>query len=333
MKFQDVARLTRTERSDYISAAATDLGLSELIVEKDFWVVWLLEHIFALSPNLGPFTFKGGTSLSKGFNAIRRFSEDIDISISRATLGFPDDSYFYEAGTRNETKHRVKEIRDVVRDYTTEAIEPALRARIGAELSTGWGLNSDPSGGLRFQYPTAQRGSIGYVLPDVLLEFGHADAWPAQDIDIRPYVVEAIASVIGSVSVHVLDPRRTFWEKATILHELANREEHVAFPPRYSRHYYDLALLSASDIAAEAIQDPGLLEAVVNFKNVFFYSKRARYVLAKPGTLRLMFPLFRRQTVAADYEQMTPMLFGDVPSFEEICDSIGALEARINGRT
>jgi hypothetical protein len=332
MKFQDIARLTPSDRSDYISAAATDLGLSELIVEKDFWVVWLLEHIFALSANLGPFTFKGGTSLSKGFNAIRRFSEDIDISISRSALGFPDDSYFYEAGTRNETQRRVERIREAVRGYMTEAIEPALRARIAAELSTGWALNSDPSGGLRFQYPTAQRGSIGYVLPDVLLELGHADAWPAQDIDIRPYVVEAIESVTGSITVHVLDPRRTFWEKATILHELAHREEHVAFPPRYSRHYYDLVLLSPSDIAAEAIQDPGLLEAVANFKNVFFYSRRARYDMAKPGTLRLMFPPFRRETVAADYEQMMPMLFGDVPSFEDICDSIGALEARINSR-
>lgn len=150
MKFQDVARLTPSERSDYISAAATDLGLSELIVEKDFWVVWLLEHIFALSANLGPFTFKGGTSLSKGFSAIRRFSEDIDISVSRATLGFPDDSYLYEATTRNETQRRVERIREAVRNYTTEAIEPALRARIAAELSTEWALNSDPSGASDF---------------------------------------------------------------------------------------------------------------------------------------------------------------------------------------
>jgi type II secretory pathway pseudopilin PulG len=330
MRFQRIAHLRPSERSDYISAAATNLGLSELIVEKDFWVVWLLEHVFALSAHLGPFTFKGGTSLSKGFNAIRRFSEDIDISVSRATLGFPDDSYFYEAGTRNETQRRVNLIREAVRSYTTEAIEPALRARIAAELSTGWALNSDPSGALRFQYPTAQRGSIGYVLPDVLLELGHADAWPAQNIDIRAYVVETIASVTGSVSVHVLDPRRTFWEKATILHELAHREEHVAFPSRYSRHYYDLVLLSPTDIAAKAIRDTSLLEAVANFKNVFFYSGRARYDLAKPGTLRLMFPAFRRETVATDYEQMKPMLYGDVPSFQEICDSIATLERRIN---
>jgi len=333
LRFQDIAHITTPERTDYISTAATNLGLSELIVEKDFWVVWLLEHIFALSVQLGPFTFKGGTSLSKGFKAIRRFSEDIDLSISRATLGFPDDSYFYAAGTRNETKERVKQIREAVRSYTADALEPALRARVAAEPLNGWALSGDPSGGLRFQYPTAQRGSIGYVLPDVLLEFGHADAWPAHDIDIQPYVAEAIESVTGSVSVHVLDPRRTFWEKATILHELAHREEHVAFPPRYSRHYYDLALLSPSDIAAAAIQDPGLLEAVANFKDVFFYSKRARYDLAKPGTLRLMFPPFRRETVAADYEQMKPMLFGDVPSFDDICDSIAALEARINSRT
>lgn len=86
MNFRDLARTALAERSNYTVAAADKLGVSELIVEKDFWVVWILERLFALSPKLGPFTFKGGTSLSKGFKAIERFSEDIDISIERATL-------------------------------------------------------------------------------------------------------------------------------------------------------------------------------------------------------------------------------------------------------
>jgi len=104
MKFQDRALLTGDERSDYIRTAAAESGLSELIVEKDFWVVWLLEQLFALSPTVGSFTFKGGTSLSKGFSAIQRFSEDIDISIGRATLGFPDEKYFYETSSAKENE-------------------------------------------------------------------------------------------------------------------------------------------------------------------------------------------------------------------------------------
>ncbi len=333
MIFQDLALLALEERREYIVAAATELGLSELIAEKDFWVVWLLEHLFALSPQLGPFTFKGGTSLSKGFGAIQRFSEDIDISIGRATLGFGDDAYFYEAPSLKEAKRRVLEIREKVRNYVLEALLPALRTKINGKLNGDWAIVSDEAATLRFQYPTAQSGEIGYVKPDVLIEFGHADSWPAEDISISPYVVNALDAVTGSIDVHVLDPQRTFWEKATLLHEIAHRDESLPFPARYSRHYYDLALLAPSDIGNAAIQNTDLLAAVARFKSVFFASARARYDLAKPGTLRLSPPEFRKSVIAADYEQMLPMLFGDVPTFDEIWERIAELEARINQRT
>ncbi len=142
--------------------------------------------------------------------------------------------------------------------------------------------------------------------------------------------MDALEAVTGSVKVHVLDPQRTFWEKATLLHEIAHRDEHLPFPARYSRHYYDLALMSHSNIGAAAISNTDLLAAVARFKSVFFASARVRYDLARPGSLRLMFPPFRREAVAADYDQMQPMLFGEIPSFENICDRIAALELQIN---
>lgn len=237
MNFRDLARTALAERSNYTVAAADKLGVSELIIEKDFWVVWILERLFALSPKLGPFTFKGGTSLSKGFKAIERFSEDIDISIERATLGFGDDAYFYDAGSTNETKRRVLEVREQVRSYSSERILPELHAAIAAELHSedGWRLDRGDPGSLRFRYPTGQRGAIGYVRPDVLIEFGHADMWPARDIEIQPYIVDALEPVTGTVRVRVLDPQRTFWEKATLLHEIAHRDSSLPFPLRHSR--------------------------------------------------------------------------------------------------
>ena len=134
MIFQDIVRSSLRARSEYVLAAADKLGLSELIVEKDFWAVWILERLFTLSPEVGPFTFKGGTSLSKGFSAIERFSEDVDITIGRATLGFPDDAYFYDAGSGAETKRRVIEIRERVRTYTLETLLPRLRNAIASAL-------------------------------------------------------------------------------------------------------------------------------------------------------------------------------------------------------
>jgi hypothetical protein len=330
MIFQDLARLSLSERSDYIVAAATAFGTSEMIIEKDLWVVWLLEHIFALSDTLGPFTFKGGTSLSKGFNAIQRFSEDIDISISRTTLGFPDDAYFYEAPSAKEAGRRVDAIRQRVRSYASEALLPALRARLSGQLEGVWSVEVADPGTLRFYYPTTQTRTLGYIKPDVLIEFGHADSWPAHDIAISPYVVNVLSAVTGSVDVRVLDPQRTFWEKATILHEIAHRGESIAFPPRYSRHYYDLARLADLQIGAEAIKNIDLLAAVVRFKEVFFASNRARYDLARPGTLRLVPPEFRLSEITRDYQDMQSMLFGDIPSLEEIWKRLRVLEATVN---
>ncbi len=330
MIFQDLARLSLAERSDYIVAAATEFGTSEMIIEKDFWVVWLLEHIFALSGTFGPFTFKGGTSLSKGFNAIQRFSEDIDISISRATLGLPDDAHFYEAPSAKEAKRRVDAIREKVRSYASDVLLPALREQIGGSLSDAWSLDVAEPGSLRFSYPTKQTGSLGYLKPDVLIEFGHADTWPAHDKAISPYVVDALSAVTGSVTLRILDPQRTFWEKATILHEVAHREESSPFPLRYSRHYYDLSRLAALPIGSEAIANIDLLAAVVRFKEVFFASKRARYDLARPGTLRLLPPDFRRFAVARDYDEMRVMLFGEIPTLDDIWERLRVLEATIN---
>ena len=272
INIQDFARLTSAERLPYITTAASRLGLSELIIEKDYWVVWALWNLFSLSAAVGPFTFKGGTSLSKGFQAIERFSEDVDVSISRDTLGFGDDAYFYNTDSKQQAKRRVEEIREAVRRYTIQSILPNLRERIAQELGSEqqWGLEPGEPGSLRFQYPSNIRGTIGYIKPDVLIEFGHADTWPSHDVKIQPYLADAIDTFSGFIPIQTLDPQRTFWEKATLLHEIANREMTVSIPPRNSRHYYDIARLARNRIGADAIADTALLEAVVKFKNVFF---------------------------------------------------------------
>jgi hypothetical protein len=164
VNFADLARAMLADRSDYVLAAADRFGLSELIVEKDFWVVWMLGRLFALlSPTLGPFTFKGGTSLSKAFHAIRRFSEDIDISIDRASLGFDDDAHFYNAVSKKETKRRVEEIRNRIHTYSIETLLPRLREAVAMALPSerDWMLEGGNPGSLRFRYPTIQRGQIG----------------------------------------------------------------------------------------------------------------------------------------------------------------------------
>lgn len=126
-------------------------------------------------------------------------------------------------------------------------------------------------------------------------------------------------------------PERTFWEKATILHQEANRPEGKAMPRRYSRHYYDMYRLGHSFVLGRAVAQPGLLEQVVRFKEKFYRTPWAKLADARPGTLRLAPPKGRLDELAADYASMGPMLFGSYPSIDEIVAYMLELEETING--
>lgn len=134
-----------------------------------------------------------------------------------------------------------------------------------------------------------------------------------------------------STTVRTASPERTFWEKATILHQEANRPEGKAMPRRYSRHYYDMYRLGHSFVLGRAVAQPGLLEQVVRFKEKFYRTPWAKLADARPGALRLAPPKGRLDELAADYASMRPMLFGSYPSIDEIVAYMAELEETING--
>ena len=125
-------------------------------------------------------------------------------------------------------------------------------------------------------------------------------------------------------------PERTFWEKATILHHEANRPENLEIPQRYSRHYYDLYRMSISPVKESAFDEVELLKTVVDFKMKFYPRAWAKYPEAVPGTLKLVPPEYRFVILAADYEAMKDMLYGDVPTFDTVMSAVSELEKEIN---
>ena len=125
-------------------------------------------------------------------------------------------------------------------------------------------------------------------------------------------------------------PERTFWEKATILHHEANRPEHLSMPPRYSRHYYDIYRMSQSPIKDYSLLSLNLLSKVVAFKMKFYPRAWAKYSEAKPGSLKLLPPSYRFSSLEKDYSAMKDMLFGNIPSFNDIIDTLTQLEIEIN---
>ena len=161
-------------------------------------------------------------------------------------------------------------------------------------------------------------------------------AWtPTKNVRIKPYSAEYYPKLFENPETEILTttPERSFWEKATILHQEAFRPEGSNVPSRYSRHYYDMYCMSKSPVKGSAIQTPELLEAVAVFKSKFYPRNWARYDLARIGTIKLLPAEHSIERLQNDYSAMQSMIYGDYPKFEDILAEIKALEEEINSST
>lgn len=184
---------------------------------------------------------------------------------------------------------------------------------------------------MRIRYPKAF--SLQTILPQIRLEIGPLAAWvPNEEKEIRPYAAEQVPAPFSrqSTKVRTILAERTFWEKATILHQEAHRGPDKKLLPRFSRHYYDLYRLSQLQIRDKALSQLRLLHDVVQFKMQFYRCPWAKYEEAKSGSLRLLPPAHNEAKLRKDYQDMQGMLFGAIPGFEEIITGLGELEKAIN---
>lgn len=325
---ESVARLSPAQRSELFTETAARKGMTPAIVEKDFWVCWTLGRLFA-HPDLSRLLmFKGGTSLSKVFGLIERFSEDIDLILDWRVVIGEDDPLAARSTNKQDALNKTIDAKGV--DYIggellamiSQAVEPICRCEPAA----------DDLHALNVMYPAAF--SDAYLRPEVRLEIGPLAAWlPYGHYRIRPYAAEAFPQLFqqADCAVQAIRAERTFWEKATILHHEAHRPEGSPQPLRYSRHYYDLAMMANSPVKDSALADLGLLEDVVAFKQRFYPRGWARYDQATPGTFRLLPSGHVLAAVEKDYGQMRNMIFGRYPGFAEIMETLRKLEAEING--
>lgn len=327
---------TPEQRDEAFQEAAAQLGMSKPIIEKDFWVCWSLKQLFSL-PSFGDhMIFKGGTSLSKAYDVIHRFSEDVDLSLDRARLGFEDDrdpeNPELSGGKR---KSLLQELQEVAEAEVSGPLMAETKAAFDADLDQGFSLTVDPGDAqtLLFAYPSLSDSVGGYVKPIVRFEFGARGVHlPAEVREISPYVHQAFPDLLGSggVDVKVLGVERTFWEKATILHMLYHQDPTKPLADRMSRHYYDMAQLIGHEAKGRAVGSLDLLEQVAHHKSVFFKAAWANYEDAKPGSLRLMPNAELAVALRRDYSGMREMIIGDAPGFDDILGAIEAFEAEIN---
>jgi hypothetical protein len=327
-----LAKLKDEERKLIFRNTANKMKVNEAIIEKDFWVVLVLDYLFSQSKFKKAFTFKGGTSLSKGYSLIRRFSEDIDLMLDWTIFGIPENEPYEDRSNTQQNRYN-----QVINVKATTFIKNTLLDEIKTGLSNMLGYEVDmecdktEENIIVFKYPRL----FGHdsILNTIKLEFGPLAAWtPSEVVGVSPYINDYYPNVMNQPYAKVLTvkPTRTFWEKATILHHEAHRPSTSKIPDRYSRHYYDLYMMSLGVSREGLLEDLDLLDRVVELKKKFYPRGWARYDLAKKGTLKLVPDQYRIDELEKDYKAMQDMLFGDIPSFNEIMDSLRDLEKKTN---
>ena len=267
-----VLQLTSKQRVELFESAALKTGMDAVILEKDFWVCWTLKELFRL-PTIGEhLIFKGGTSLSKVFKIIERFSEDIDVSIDRSFLGFGGANEPEAGASNKEKQRRIEALKAACQQKIAGELLPALEAAIKSKVRRDekWSLRSDDEDPdkqtLLFDYPTSfAPDATGYIRRAVKIEMGaRADHWPCETKTVTPYVAEQFPQGFKepSCAVKVLSVERTFWEKATILHAEFHRPADKPMPERFSRHYGDFYELIHKGVSKSATAKLELLARV-----------------------------------------------------------------------
>ncbi len=336
------ATLPASERRLYFQQYQGTQGIDTIIVEKDFWVCWLLGILFRTEPLAQNCVFKGGTSLSKVYTAIHRFSEDIDFSVDPGFLGC-EESALEDTALSNTKRQKLSE---ELQEACANAVETRLMPQLETEISNILGktesgnpwLNYELDGGthspvLLFHYSTDREAKDGgYIPPWVKLEFGSlTDQRPTGSWEVTAMVDELAPGHFADCKAQVvaLEIERTFWEKATILHAEHHRPN-LRNRDRFSRHYADFAALWQNPISQKAIQSKELLNRVVLHKSRFFPSSWANYDTAKRGTFKLLPKPEAIENLMKDYKAMEQMFFKTPPSFEDVLNTLREAEETLN---
>lgn len=316
-------------------------GWTPLSVEKDYWVYYALRHLFDMPELAGHVTFKGGTSLSKAWGLIDRFSEDIDLTIGRDLLGFTGEMAPEHAQTTSKQSKLLKALRLAAGEYVRTTVFPALRTRIEGELGNQtWTLSLDTEDPdqqtILFEYPTLFEYTVSsYIRPRVKIEFGaRADPWPASVRPIKPIVGELFPLLeIPPVDVQVLAAERTFWEKAMLLHEERFRPTEKVRGARMARHYYDIYCLIQTGVAEVAARDMALFTQVAEHRRVFFQQRWVDYTTLQPTTLEMMPTVDQYKAWHQDYLDMQPEMFSEAPpNFDVIMSDISQFQSDFKER-
>jgi predicted nucleotidyltransferase component of viral defense system len=320
-----------TKRNAFIQIAE-ETGMSAFAVEKDWWVSRTLEIIFQMDI-AKHLVFKGGTSLSKAWNLINRFSEDIDLAI---------DMDFFMTPTKNWSKGERTKLRKTAGEYSTSIFFVELEAEF---LKRGFEnlhftivetseSDRDPRV-LEIQYPNLIEQQTDYMLPRIQIEVSCRSLR-------EPFSIQKFGSLVDEVyferefaqsffQVPTVNPERTFLEKIFLLHEEFKRPEEKMRVDRLSRHLYDVYHLIKAGIADRAINDKELYETIVSHRYLFSKIGGVDYNSHNPATLNPIPPNKVQKDWESDYAKMKEEMIYEKnpPSFEDLISNLSNLKDQL----
>lgn len=304
-------------------------GISPEAAEKDWWLSLTLDLVFSMSC-AGALLFKGGTSLSKGWGLIQRFSEDIDLALDREFLGFSGDL----------SKNRLDKLRRESVAYALKVFAPELQqVFIEAGFPEVKVLSIEPKSSdndpvkIDIYFPKLTT-TDGYLKPGLQIELG---ARSLRD----PFTKVSIQSLVGdyfkdtafsdeSIQISLVNPERTFLEKIFLLHEGHQRPEEKRRVDRLSRHLYDIYQLSKTEFGERALVDPEFYFQTVAHRRRYSRISGVNYELHQPKTIGFIPPDDVIREWEQDYKQMQEsMIYGDSPSFTKLIEELLVLQAQI----
>ncbi|GHB49169.1 nucleotidyl transferase AbiEii/AbiGii toxin family protein [Mongoliitalea lutea] len=328
----DFYNIEKEEKAAIFSEIGTQLGMKPFAVEKDWWVSRTLEIIFQM-PVAEHLVFKGGTSLSKAWKLINRFSEDIDLAI---------DKEFFEGYQGEISKTQIGKLRKVAGAYTTgtffEELKQAIEARGFTELDfvviEAKDSDQDPRV-LEIYYPNVIEPDTEYILPRVQIEVSCRSLR-------EPFTVRLFGALVDEFyegkdfaeplfEVSTVNAERTLLEKLFLLHEEFHRPQDKMRVDRLSRHVYDIYHLTQAGVAARAISDKELFETIVAHRYKFSRVGEVDYNLHHPQTLNPIPPKEVIKDWEADYAKMKEdMIYEEnKQSFEDLINNLKELRKQL----
>lgn len=332
--YRDLLAAGRADRAGVYQTATDAWPTSPDLIEKDLMVCATLDVLFGdVADAASALVFKGGTSLSKGHGLIQRFSEDVDLVVVRQTLGFEGDKdpmEIREGVSGNQRKRLIDDLKAECGKYIAGELVPRLEEAFGP-LGGRIEISPDEPQTVLVHYESALDSANEYNLPSIKIEGGARSATlPAHTLEVSPYVSEVLDERLVTPGVVTIDAERTFLDKLLILHgrhcHFRDRGTVYKDANRESRHYYDLAMM-ADAVGPKALAQPELLKDVIHHSKMAFNSGWMKFDEAEQGDLLIISPDGMRSAIARDYEAMQGMIFGDVPAFDTIMETIARIDA------